>query len=165
MWFSKRRDKKMRLVKKILLVILIVFVAIQFIQPAHNNNNGQVLPTDITKIVPVPDRVVDIFKNSCYDCHSNNTRYPWYSYIQPGGWWMASHIKKGKADLNFNEFGSYSNRKQQNKLRSIAESIEDGSMPIPAYTIIHTDAKLSKDQKKLVLDWTSKTKDSLSLNN
>ena len=152
-------------IKKILLAILIVVVAIQFIQPARNNNNGQVLATDIIKTFPVPDRILDVLKNSCYDCHSNNTRYPWYSFIQPGGWWMASHINDAKADLNFSDFGSYSIRKQQNKLRSIAKSIQDETMPIKPYLIIHTDAKLSKEQKALVLDWINKTRDSLSLNN
>ena len=152
-------------IKKVLLAILIVVVAIQFIQPARNNNNGQVLATDIIKTFPVPDRILDVLKNSCYDCHSNNTRYPWYSFIQPGGWWMASHIKDAKADLNFSDFGSYSNRKQQNKLKSIAKSIQDETMPIKPYLIIHTDAKLSKEQKALVLDWINKTRDSLSLNN
>jgi len=94
----------MGLFKKILLVILIVFIAIQFIIPARNTS-GQVLPTDITKTVNIPDKVLDVFKNSCYDCHSNNTRYPWYVNIQPMGWVMASHIKNGKENLNFSEFG------------------------------------------------------------
>ncbi|MEO7444715.1 MAG: heme-binding domain-containing protein [Ferruginibacter sp.] len=152
-------------IKKIILALVTLFIAIQFIQPARNNNNGQVLSTDISKTFPVPDRILDILINSCYDCHSNNTRYPWYSYIQPGGWWMASHIKNAKADLNFSDFGSYSSRKQQNKLRSIGKSIADETMPIKAYMIIHTDAKLSHDQSVLVLDWIKKTRDSLSLKN
>jgi hypothetical protein len=151
----------MKLIKKILLVILVVFVVIQFIQPARNDS-GQMLPTDISKVFIVPENVQAALKTSCYDCHSNNTHYPWYSFIQPGAWLMASHIKEGKADLNFNEFGNYTERKQQNKLRAIGKSIDDGSMPIPAYTMIHTDAKLTKDQKALVLDWINKTKDSLT---
>lgn len=149
-------------VKITILVFSSTFLIIQFIQPARNNNE-QVLATDITKIIPVPGRIESILKNSCYDCHSNKTRYPWYSYIQPCGWWLASHIKKGKASLNFNEFGSYSNRKQQNKFRAIGKTIEDGSMPIGSYTLIHTDAKLTKDQKTFMLDWINKMKDSLSL--
>ena len=88
--------------KKILLAVLIVFVGIQFIQPARNKS-GQVLPTDITKTVNIPDEVSDIFENSCYDCHSNNTRYPWYVNIQPMGWIMARHIKKGKENLNYSD--------------------------------------------------------------
>ena len=79
------------------------------------------------------------------------------------GWIMANHIKTGKANLNFSEFGTYSKRKQANKLRSLAETINDGSMPISSYTIMHTDAKLSEENKKLITGWVAKTKDSLSL--
>lgn len=154
----------MRLYKKILLGLLIVFIAIQFIQPAHNKSE-QMLETDITKTINVPDKVLDVFKNSCYDCHSNNTRYPWYVYIQPMGWIMANHIKDGKKDLNFSEFGAYSKRKQANKLRAIAQSIKEGSMPISSYTIMHTDAKLSEENKKLITDWVSITKDSMEAKN
>ena len=154
----------MRLFKKILLIILIVFIAIQFIQPARNTS-GQVLPTDITKTVNIPDKVLDVFKNSCYDCHSNNTRYPWYVNIQPMGWVMARHVKNGKENFNFSEFGAYSKRKQANKLKSIKLSIKEGSMPLPSYTIMHTDAKLSKENKKLITDWATKTKDSIDAKN
>ena len=78
---------------------------------------------------------------------------------------MARHIKNGKGNLNFSDFGSYSKRKQANKLKSIAESINDGSMPVSSYTIMHTDAKLSEENKKLITDWTSKTKDSMEVKN
>ena len=154
----------MKILKKILLGLFIVFIVIQFIRPAHNTS-GQVLPTDITKTINVPDKVLDVFKNSCYDCHSNDTRYPWYINIQPMGWIMANHIKTGKANLNFSEFGTYSKRKQANKLRSLAETINDGSMPISSYTVMHTDAKLSEENKKLITDWVAKTRDSLSMKN
>ena len=154
----------MKPLKKILLAILVVFITIQFIQPTKNKSD-QILPTDISKVFIVPENVQAALKTSCYDCHSNNTHYPWYSFIQPGAWLMASHIKEGKADLNFNEFGNYTERKQQNKLRAIGKSIDDGSMPIPAYTMIHTDAKLTKDQKALILDWVNRTRDSFSKTN
>ncbi|GAC1595338.1 MAG: heme-binding domain-containing protein [Chitinophagaceae bacterium] len=150
----------MKPLKKILLLISIVIIAIQFIQPAHNTS-GQVLPADITKTVNVPDSVLSIFKSSCYDCHSNNTCYPWYVRIQPIGWIMAGHIRTGKENLNFSEFGTYSKRKQGNKLRSIATSMKEGSMPLSSYTMMHTDAKLSRKDKKMIVEWTSSAKDSL----
>jgi len=150
----------MKLYKKILLALLIVFIAIQLIRPAHNTS-GQILLTDITKTVNVPNKVLDVFKNSCYDCHSNNTRYPWYVNMQPMGWVMARHIKNGKENLNFSDFGSYSKRKQANKLRVIAKSVTDGSMPLSSYTIMHTDAKLSKEDMSVITEWATKTKDSL----
>ena len=154
----------MQLKKKILLGLLIVFVLIQFIQPARNKTD-QIQSTDIQKVFTVPDKALVLLQNSCYDCHSNNTRYPWYSFIQPVGWWMASHIRKGKADLNFSEFGAYSNRKQQSKLQAIANSIKDETMPISSYTLLHKNTKLSTDDKAIILAWIEETKDSLSLSN
>jgi hypothetical protein len=144
-----------------LLALLIVFIGIQFIQPAPNEN-GQVLKTDITRIVAVPKNVQATLKTSCYDCHSNNTQYPWYSKIQPGGWWMASHIKNGKKELNFSEFGSYSDRRQQSKLKSIINRIKDGTMPLPSYTLIHRNAILSNEDKINLKKWAGAMKDSLA---
>lgn len=150
----------MRILKKILLVLLIVFIAIQFIQPARNTN-GQVLPTDISKTVYVPENVQQILRTSCYDCHSNNTNYPWYNYVQPTAWILANHIKHGKKDLNFSDFGSYPTRKQQSKLKAIADQIKDGEMPLSSYTLIHQNARLSKEEKSLIIDWALNAKDSL----
>ncbi len=149
--------------KKILLSVIAVFIIIQFIQPVHNTS-GQVLPADITQTLSVPDNVREIFTKACNDCHSNHTRYPWYVYIQPIGWMMENHIKKGKENLNFSEFGNYSKRKQANKLRSIGISLEDGSMPLYGYTILHQAARLSTEEKKMIIAWVSNTKDSLSKN-
>jgi hypothetical protein len=154
----------MHRVKKWLLALFIVFLAIQFIQPARNHS-GQVALSEISECIPVPDNVLAVIKNSCYDCHSNNTRYPWYSFIQPGGWWMASHIKKGKKNLNFDEFGNYSIVKQKSKLKSIANSINDGTMPIPSYLLLHNAAHLSKEDKKLIIDWANTNLDSLTNKN
>ena len=154
----------MSLKKKIGFVLLIGFVAIQFIQPAHNKTD-KVLSTDFKKLYAVPDQVLDVLENSCYDCHSNNTRYPWYSFIQPGAWWMASHIRKGKGNLNFSDFGTYSNRKQQGKLQAIINSINDKTMPLNSYTMLHKNTRLSAVNKEVLLDWIKATKDSLSQKN
>lgn len=87
-------------IKKIALVILVVIIAIQFIQPARNES-GQVLQTDISKIYNIPAQVQSNLKNACYDCHSNNTNYPFYTNIQPVGWVLARHIKKRKGGIEF----------------------------------------------------------------
>ena len=150
--------------KKLLLAIGIVFIAIQFIQPAHNKS-GQVLITDISKIVSISDSVQIILKNACYDCHSNSTNYPWYSNIQPMGWIMAKHIKQGKEELNFNEFGSYSPRKQLSKLNGIANSIKDDIMPLSSYKLVHKNAQLSTKEKTLIINWVQLLKDNLSVKN
>ena len=101
---------------------------------------------------------------ACYDCHSNNTTYPWYSNIQPMGWLLANHIKEGKAELNFNEFGSYSERRQQSKLKSIAGQVKENEMPLASYTMLHKNARLTKHQKALIIDWALQAKDSLEQN-
>lgn len=154
----------MRVVKKILLALLIVFTIIQFIQPARNKTD-QVLATDLTRTFQVPENVRGILISACYDCHSNNTNYPWYSRIQPFGWMLANHIRKGKAELNFSDFGSYSKRRQISKMNGIANSVKDGSMPLSSYRLMHREARLSKDEKTLLIDWAINTKDSLRSNN
>jgi hypothetical protein len=85
----------MSLIKKILLVSGVILIAIQFIQPSHNKSD-RLLSTDISKMFIVPDSVQALLKMACYDCHSSNTNYPWYSNIQPGGWFMSNHIKEAK---------------------------------------------------------------------
>lgn len=153
-----------RIIKKILLAILVIFIAIQFIRPDRNKSD-QVESTDISKLVNIPDSVQAVLKNACYDCHSNNTEYPWYVNIQPLGWLMANHIKQGKAMLNFSEFDNYSPRKQLSKLTGIANSIRDNIMPISSYKWMHKNARLSDDEKALITDWVQRSKDSLALKN
>ncbi len=153
----------MKRTKVVLLTLFALLLIIQLIRPVRNES-GQVPETDISSLYGMPEQVHGIFKRACYDCHSNSTTYPWYANIQPLGWWLADHIREGKAELNFNEFGTYSLRKQKSKLKSIAGSLEDNSMPLSSYTFIHKNAKLSLTDKGLVLNWLSKTRDSISLN-
>ncbi len=154
----------MHLSKKIGLVLVVAFIAIQFFPPAHNDS-GQVLATDISKNLSIPLPVSMLLKTACYDCHSNQTTYPWYTYVQPIGWLLNDHIQKGKAELNFSEFASYSIRRQQSKLKSIASQINDGEMPLESYTWIHKNARLSKQDKKMISDWALKSIDTISKRN
>ena len=153
----------MKRFKKILLGLVIVLIVIQFVQPPKNRS-AEILPTDLTKTINVPDSVQRILRISCYDCHSNNTNYPWYSTIQPIGWMLARHIKDGKADLNFSEFGSYSLRRKISKLNEIEKSITDKTMPLGSYTLLHNNARLSQEDKKLLSNWSIKMKDSFETN-
>lgn len=144
-----------------LIVLLIILVIIQFVKPARNQS-VQASTGGIASVINVPENVQAILQNSCYDCHSNNTRYPWYATLQPGAWWMAWHIEEGKAELNFDEFGNYSKRRQLSKLKAIQGSIEDKSMPLPSYTFIHRAANLSKTDRNLLKDWIEISKDEIS---
>lgn len=143
---------------------MVILVAIQFVQPARNQS-VQAATGGIASVINVPENVQAILQNSCYDCHSNNTRYPWYATLQPGAWWMASHIKEGKAELNFDEFGNYSKRRQLSKLKAIQGSIEDESMPLPSYTVIHRSANLSETDQKLLNGWFEIARNEISKEN
>lgn len=132
--------------------VLAVLVGLQFI-PARTNQSTIVPPTDFVKAYNVPEDVKSILAVSCYNCHSNNTNYPWYSRVQPVGWYLENHINKGKEDLNFSEFGDYSARMQQSKLKSMISQVEDGEMPLPSYTFIHREARLSENSKKRLVDY------------
>src|ERR1700751_2314896 len=97
--------------KKILMAVLIIFIGIQFVRP-EKNESKEMSATDIANMYVIPQDVSAILKKSCYDCHSNNTVYPWYAEVQPVGWWMNSHIEDGKDEVNFSEFGTYSAARQ-----------------------------------------------------
>lgn len=140
-------------IKKIAFIGGVLFLLMQLYQPARNTDSGQILPTHITEVYTVPLEVQNILKISCYDCHSNNTRYPWYSYLQPSRSLMEWDIKEGKDNLNFSEFGDYSKRKQKNKLKSIVKQVEQEEMPLFIYTLIHRDAILTSTQKSAIINW------------
>lgn len=147
--------------KKTLLLIAVALLVIQFIQPARNTS-GQVLSTDFVMMYKPPQQIQSILQNACYDCHSNNTRYPWYANVQPMAWLMSSHIKNGKEKLNMSEFGNLSIRKQISKLKEISNQIKDDEMPIASYKLMHADARLSKDEKDLLMKWLQTKAASLS---
>lgn len=152
----------MKRAKQILFVVLIGFIVIQFMQSARNQS-GQVLQSDISNTFSIPEHVHALFKNACFDCHSNNTSYPWYFNVQPIGWILAKDIKDGKAMLNFSEFGSLSSRRQMSRFQDIERRIKDGSMPLPAYQFMHPDARLTEEEKQLLVDWIERTKENIAL--
>ena len=142
-----------KVLKIILAIVLFIFIAIQFYQPALNVDKGQVYTTDFTQVYKMPVEVKAMLQTSCYDCHSNNTKYVWYDYIQPARAIVENHIKNAKEDLNFNEWGTYTNRKQERLLNSIKEQIETKQMPLSSYTLMHKDAKLNDEQIKTLTNW------------
>ena len=145
--------------KKIALGLLIILIIAQFFQPPHNKNSV-VSTNDITRVVAVPDSVMQLLKIACYDCHSNNTRYPWYSNFTPVNWWLNNHIKEGKRHLNFSEFtGSY--RRKMRKLEESAELTEKHAMPLSSYLWIHMDARLNDEQRKSIINWANTSRQQL----
>ena len=150
----------MKIVKIIALILLVVFVGIQFV-PTERNQSDIIPKSDFVMVNKPPKNVSMILQESCYDCHSNNTDYPWYNKIQPVAWFLEDHIKEAKNELNFNAWNDLSNRRKNSKLKSIINQIEDDEMPLTSYTLIHRDAILSTSEKELVLNYMKQIKDSL----
>jgi Haem-binding domain len=146
--------------KRFFLVLLLAFVVIQFFRPAKNIA-ASISANDITAKYAIPQDVQAVLKTSCYDCHSNNTNYPWYNNIQPVAWWLANHVKEGKKELNFSEFATYRIGRQYRKLEEINKEIEEGEMPLESYTVIHGNAKLNEQQKINVTNWVNALRDSI----
>ncbi len=145
---------------RILVVLLVIFVILQFVRPPGNRREGT-SPTAIDTRYSVPENVQSLLQRSCYDCHSDNTRYPWYSYVEPVGWFLNSDITEGKRELNFDEFTSYPIFRQFSRFRAIQQQIQDGEMPLPAYTLIHVTSILTPDEKDQILHWTQAMQDTL----
>ena len=138
--------------KRILFFLLALLVIIQFIRPGKNlSTTGSA--NDISTKFAVPENIHLILEKACYDCHSDNTYYPWYSNIQPIGWWLQYHVNEGKRELNFNEFAKYPAKKQDHKLKELIETVKEGEMPLTSYTWLHKKAKLSEQEKQILVDW------------
>lgn len=135
-------------------------MGIQFF-PTDRNQNEAVYVSDFMRVNNVPPVIQNKIEVSCYDCHSNNTKYPWYNRIQPAAWFLEDHIKEGRDELNFNEWGNYSDRRKNSKLRSIISQIEDDEMPLDSYTLIHRDAKFSESEKKEIIKYMTQLKNNL----
>ena len=153
----------MKIIKKIAVVLLLVLIAIQFYRPAKNTAQGDHTVTFITETNP-PEDVKLILKNTCYDCHSNNTRYPWYNNIAPVSYWLADHVKHAKEELNFSAWENYSSKKKSHKLEEVVEVIEDSAMPLKEYTWTHGEAKLTDAQKQAIIKWAKQSRVLYQLN-
>ena len=146
--------------KKIFAVLFVLFIIIQFIRPGKNKS-PEPSTNDISTKYIVPTDIKNILKVSCYDCHSNNTIYPWYAEVQPVGWWLSNHIKEGKKELNFSEFAVYTIRRQYFKLNEINDQVKKDEMPLKSYLLIHRYAKLNDQQKSAIANWVTILRDSI----
>jgi hypothetical protein len=148
--------------KSVIIIAAIILVGIQFFRP-KKNISPKPSPANIATLYAVPEGVDTLLRNACYDCHSNNTTYPWYANFQPVYWWLNNHIEEGKRHLNFDEFASYKIGRQYKKLDDIADEIQQGDMPLPVYVYQHKEAHLTAAQKELIYNWCSTLRDNIRL--
>lgn len=133
-------------------ILLLGFIVIQFFQ--IDRSAPPVNPQkDFVTIMNPPTRVGNLIKTACYDCHSYETKYPWYSYVAPVSWWIGNHVHEGREHLNFSVWGNYSAGKANHKLEECIEEVAEGEMPLTSYTITHGNAELNAEQIKAVTNW------------
>jgi hypothetical protein len=135
-----------------LYILLAAVVGIQFFRPERNLGSGE-NNADMVKILDVPQKLAKKLENSCYDCHSDQTAYPWYSQVAPVSWMLAKHIREGKEELNFSEFGNLERRNMIGVLTEICEVVEEGSMPLPGYVAMHKEADFSEEEMQELCEW------------
>lgn len=138
--------------KLTLWTILVVLVAIQFV-PVDRTNPESDKDMDLFAVTNAPKQVQDIMHNSCYDCHSNQTIWPWYSYVAPISFVLQEHVVEGRDHLNFSEWGSLDLEDQLSALKHMKKEIEDDGMPLSEYLMLHGEAKMTDDRKAAVLLW------------
>ncbi len=146
----------MKIVKIVLLILAIIIVAIQFV-PNKLPENKPADEKDIANSAFITQDIMTMLKTSCFDCHSNQTHFPWYAKLAPSSWLLASDINQGRSKLNFSEWESLGKRKQISKLEDIKEEINSGDMPLKSYILIHRNSKLSADQVAALVKWTEET--------
>jgi len=146
--------KFFKLLKWLAIAIVCLFLGLQFVRPARTNPSVDPSQT-IQAHVQVPAKVAAIVDRSCQDCHSNATRWPWYSNVAPFSWLLVDHVNEGRQHLNLSEWGRLDTRRKSKKLEEICDEVKDGAMPIDSYTWIHRSAKLSAEDVKTLCDWAS----------
>lgn len=152
----------MRIIKKILWLLLIVFLIAQFFGPDKNEGDLASIDAFLEETNP-PEDVKLILKETCYDCHSDFTRYPWYNNITPVNYWLNSHINHGKGHFNVSKWVGNSTKRKDHKFEELIEMVEAKEMPLNSYTWTHTEAKLSDAQIKAVVDWAKQVRLKYSL--
>ena len=140
--------------KKIGFVLLILFIGIQFYRP-NKNEQKETTTDDFLITEKAPNHIRNLFKTSCYNCHSSKTAYSWYDNIAPASWYVDNHIKNAKAKLNFSNWATIDARDKNGVISEIAVNIQENKMPLASYTMFHSEAKLSDEEKQQIIKWLS----------
>ncbi|MDT8414446.1 MAG: heme-binding domain-containing protein [Flavobacteriaceae bacterium] len=147
----------MKIFKKIALALLAVLVVMQFIRPDKNLQEGDVIADFRAETKPTQE-VEAILERACFDCHTNNTKYPWYAEVAPVSYWLADHVNEGKGHLNLSEWKSYTVKRKDHKLEELGEEVEKKHMPLDSYLWVHDEAVLSDSDIQIIVDWVNQAR-------
>ena len=146
--------------KKILIGLLVLFVLIQLI-PSNLPEVQLENPDDLLLNTDVPDNIESLLRASCYDCHSQETRYPWYSYVAPVSWLVKRDTEEGREHLNFSKWAGFGKPDKAEALYEIAEEVGEGEMPMKIYPLMHSDARLTEEQRQAIVTWAESAAEKL----
>lgn len=138
--------------KKILIALPIIFILMQFVR-IDKTNPSYSLNNDFIEIEKPSKEIAEILKTSCYDCHSNQSTYPWYSNVAPVSWIVKNHINEGREHFNLSEWNQYSTEDKKDIMHECAEEVEEGNMPMKPYLLMHSEAKLTEKQRGILIDF------------
>lgn len=146
--------------KKVFYIFLVIVAIIQLFQPDRNHSNEN-LQSELSNKYKLPDSIENLLSTVCYDCHSNNTDYPFLINLQPIGWYMQTKVTDGKKHLNFSEFGNYSTTEAINKLDEINEVMQKNEMPLQSYRWYNKEANLNDEQRQSIAKWALQLKQTI----
>ena len=150
-----------RVLRWVLIIGVVGLVIAQFFGPAKTNPSSDASQSIEARLQVTP-QVTAILDRSCNDCHSNKTRWPWYSNVAPVSWFVIDHVNEGRENINFSEWGKYSQRDNDSLLRQMCREVRAGVMPLSSYTPLHPGSKLSAEDVKTLCDWTEAERARLS---
>jgi hypothetical protein len=137
----------MRRRNQVLLAFAVVIVGAQLVPVRRDNPPA-------TAAITTPAEVQEVLETSCYDCHSNLTRWPWYSRVAPVSWLVADDVSEGRGELNFSEWGDYSARRKHHKLEEVEELVTEKEMPLKIYLPLHPEARLTEAEARTLIEWS-----------
>jgi hypothetical protein len=146
--------------KTIWISLVVIFIVIQLI-PSGRPDVIKDNPNDLIRNVQVPEKVQQMLRAACYDCHSNESIYPWYAYVAPVSFLVSRDIRVGREELNFSDWKTFDKIEQAKLLDKITEEVDEGEMPMAIYPPLHPEAKLSADDRQRIIDWADSLAESL----
>ncbi len=135
-----------RIITLTIIGLALLLLLLQFVQPLRTN-------PEVTADLEAPAEVKAVLQRCCYDCHSNETTWPWYSAFAPMSWVVTRHVDEGREHLNFSDWETYEALRLLSLSDDIIDQIQTGAMPMSSYLLLHPDAKLSREEKELLIDW------------
>ena len=147
-----KRNRLKKFLKWFFGVLAVLAVALQFFNPSLKNPPVEPVH-DLMATNPPPPEVATLLRQACYDCHSYETKWPWYAHVAPISNWIVGHMNEGREHLNFSEWSHGDSYRSRKRLNRIGDAVESGGMPLPSYTWIHREARLTAEQRGRILKW------------